>query len=410
MPKINLTDAAIQRLKRPEGGPVDYWDTTLRGLGLRIAPSGRKTFNVQTKVLREGRRRDTRIKLGVYPEISLADARAKAIEVKGQAAASLDPVTVRAQERAAEEQASAQVAATAFSIVRKQFLKEHLPTLKKTTASEYERVLTNTFAAWDNIPLEDISAPMVEAVLNTVVGKYMRNRSRAYVRVLFNWAVEEELLAASPVKKLTKRKKKLTEEVSRDRVLTEDEISDLWNVKSVYPFGPMFKLLLLTGQRRNEVAGMRWQDIDLERALWTLPRSLTKNKEPHKVPLSEQVVAILEELPRIGEKYVLTSSGKTPVSGFSKAKTNLDKASGVTDWRWHDLRRTFATFSAEHLETPQAVVEAVLNHKSGSTSGLAGVYNRAKYTKQKAAALQAWANLVDRITGEADASNVVEMR
>ena len=155
---------------------------------------------------------------------------------------------------------------------------------------------------------------------------------------------------------------------------------------------------------------MRWQDLDLEQALWTLPGTLTKNKEQHTIPLSAQVIAILRSLPRIGDTYVITTSGKTPVSGFSKAKTNLDNASGVTDWRWHDLRRTFATFAAEHLETPQAVVEAVLNHKSGTTSGLAGVYNRAKYTKQKAASLQAWANLVDRITGEVDADNVVEMR
>ena len=99
MPRINLTDAAIQRLRRPADSPIDYWDTTLRGLGLRIAPSGRKTFNVQTKVLRKGRRRDTRIKLGVYPEISLADARTKAVEVKRQASDDLDPVAVRAQER-----------------------------------------------------------------------------------------------------------------------------------------------------------------------------------------------------------------------------------------------------------------------------------------------------------------------
>jgi integrase len=410
MPKINLTDAAIKRLKRPESGPIDYWDTTLRGLGLRISPSGRRTFNVQTKVLRYGRRRDTRIKLGVYPEISLADARAKAIEVKGQAASNLDPVDVRTKKQVAVEQASAQLASRAFSIIRQQFFKEHLPTLRPSTVKEYERVLTRTFAAWDATPLEEINGQMVEAVLNTISGKYMRNRSRAYVRVLFNWAVEEDLLSVSPVKKQTKRKRKLTEEVSRSRVLSEKEISDLWNAKSEYPFGPMFKLLLLTGQRREEVAGMRWQDIDLEQALWTLPGSLTKNKEQHAVPLSKQVIAILKSLPRIGETYVITTSGKTPVSGFSKAKMNLDNKSGVAGWRWHDLRRTFATFAAEHLDTPQAAVEAILNHKSGSTSGLAGVYNRAKYTKQKATSLQAWANLVDHITGKVDADNVVEMR
>jgi integrase len=241
----------------------------------------------------------------------------------------------------------------------------------------------------------------------------MRNRTRAYLSVLFNWATEEEqnLIESSPVRKLSKRKKKLIKEVSRDRVLTEDEISELWNTGSPHPVGALFKLLLLTGQRRSEVAGMRWQDLDLDRALWTIPGSLTKNHEQHTVPLSKQALAVLAALPRIGEEFVITTTGKTPFSGFSKAKVSLDGKAGGTGWRWHDLRRTFATFSAEELTTPQAVVEAILNHKSGTTSGLAGVYNRAQYTKQKAEALQAWANLLDRITGKVtDDEKVVSMR
>jgi integrase len=413
MPRINLTDAAIQRLRRPADSPIDYWDTTLRGLGLRISPSGRKTFNVQTKVLRKGRRRDTRIKLGVYPEISLADARTKAVEVKRQASDDLDPIAVRAQERDAKVAASVRAVSTAFTNVRQQFLDEHLPTLRPSTAKEYKRVLTQTFAVWDTVPLEAITSQMVETALAAVKAPYMRNRSRAYLSVLFNWATEEEqnLIASSPVKKLSKRKKKLIKEVSRKRVLTEDEISELWNTESPHSVGALFKLLLLTGQRRSEVAGMRWQDIDLDRAVWTIPGSLTKNHEQHTVPLSKQVLAILAAIPRIGEKFVTTTTGQTPFSGFSKAKASLDEKAGVSGWRWHDLRRTFATFAAEELTTPQAVVEAILNHKSGTTSGLAGVYNRAQYTKQKAEALQAWANLLDRITGKvADDDKVVSMR
>ena len=412
MPRINLTDAAIQRLRRPADIPIDYWDTTLRGLGLRISPSGRKTFNVQTKVLRKGRRRDTRIKLGVYPEISLADARTKAVEVKRQASDDLDPIAVRAQERDAAVAASVRAVSTAFVNVRQQFLDEHLPTLRPSTAKEYKRALTQTFAVWDTIPVEEITSQMVETALAAVKAPYMRNRTRAYLSALFNWATEEDqnLIESSPVRKLSKRKKKLIKEVSRDRVLTEDEISELWNTESPHPVGALFKLLLLTGQRRSEVAGMRWQDLDLDRALWTIPGSLTKNHEQHTVPLSKQVLAVLAALPRIGEEFVITTTGQTPFSGFSKAKASLDEKAGVTGWRWHDLRRTFATFAAEELTTPQAVVEAILNHKSGTTSGLAGIYNRAQYTKQKAASLQAWANLVGRITDEAKGDNVVKMR
>jgi integrase len=406
MPRINLTDAAIQRLKRPADSPIDYWDTTLRGLGLRIAPSGRKTFNVQTKVLRKGRRRDTRIKLGVYPEISLAEARTKAVEVKRQASDDLDPIAVRAQDSVAAVAASLRAVSTAFANVRQQFLDEHLPTLRPSTAKEYKRVLTQAFTVWDTIPVEEITSQMVETALAAVKAPYMRNRTRAYLSVLFNWTVEEQnLIAASPVRKLSKRKKKMVKEASRSRFLTEDEISELWNTESPHPIGALFKLLLLTGQRRSEVAGMRWKDLDLDQALWTIPGSLTKNHEQHTVPLSKQVLAVLATLPHIGEEFVITTTGQTPFSGFSKSKAALDEEAGVTGWRWHDLRRTFATFAAEELTTPQAVVEAILNHKSGTTSGLAGIYNRAQYTKQKAEALQAWANLLDRITGEVVAND-----
>jgi integrase len=177
-----------------------------------------------------------------------------------------------------------------------------------------------------------------------------------------------------------------------------------------FPFGPLFKVLLLTGQRIGEVSGMRWRDVDLEKMVWTLPKSMTKNKEPHTVPLSNQVAEVLKTLPRIGDEFAFTTTGVRPISGFSKAKSQIDAAAEVAGWRWHDLRRTFATYAAEQLEVQQAVTEAILNHKSGSTAGVSGVYNRARYTRQKTEALQAWANLLDRITGASDANNVLEMR
>ncbi len=407
MPKINLTDVAIKRLKRPESSPVDHWDTTVRGLGLRISPSGRRTFNVQINVLRSGRRRDARIKIGVYPEVSLAEARATATKYKRLAGEGLDPVVVLGAEREAMERKSERLSVTTFAAVRDRFFEAHLPTLRPSSVAEYRRVLTNTFAKWDAVPLESIDTDMVLDVLDEIDGPYMANRTHAYLSKMFNWSVAKRIIPISPISDIAKPNK----EESRVTVLSESEIMVLWQAAGVadYPFGPMFKVLLLTGQRLREVAGMRQQDLDFEKAVWTLPGSLTKNKEQHSVPLSTQVISILECLPRTGDEFVFTTTGRRPVSGFSKAKKILDAGAGVTGWRWHDLRRTFATYAAEQLDIDLPVAEAVLNHKSGSSAGVVGVYNRARYTRQKAAALQAWANLVDRITGEVDADNVVEM-
>ena len=127
------------------------------------------------------------------------------------------------------------------------------------------------------------------------------------------------------------------------------------------------------------------------------------------MPLSNQVDEILMALPRIGDEFAFTTTGVRPVSGFSKAKSQIDAAAEVAGWRWHDLRRTFATYAAEQLEVQQAVTEAILNHKSGSTAGVSGVYNRARYTRQKTEALQAWANFLDHISGEAEIDNVVNL-
>ncbi len=410
MPKINLTDAAVKRLKLPaaDKGSVDYWDSTLRGLGLRISSSGRRTFNVQVKVLRDGRRRDTRIKLGVYPEISLAEARALAIEYKRVAAEGLDPILLRQAERNAQDKKSAHLSETTFATVRELFLQAHLHTLRPKTAAEYRRALTKNFAQLDALPLENIDTDMVQIILDNISGPYAANRSHSHIRVFFDWAVKRRILPSSPVTGIAK----LHKEETRDHFLTEMDINLLWAAAGdeAYPFGNLFKVLLLTGQRLREVAGMRRENVDFDKAVWTLPGSMTKNKELHTVPLSDQVIDILQNLPHVGNTFMFTTMGDRPISGFERPRDRIAEAANVTGWRWHDLRRTLVTYCAGELDTQQAVTEAIINHKSGSTAGISGIYNRARYTKQKAAALQAWANLVDRITGETDADNVVKMR
>jgi integrase len=163
-----------------------------------------------------------------------------------------------------------------------------------------------------------------------------------------------------------------------------------------WPFGPLFQLLLVLGQREDEIAGMRWSDLDLVRGVWTLPREASKSDRLNQVPLPALARQIIEQLPRTGSELVFSTTGSTPVSGFSKAKKRCDQLSGVTGWRLHDLRRTVASGMAR-LKVEPWVVEKVLNHQTGQLSGVAGVYNRWGYFDEKQEALERWATDLQRI-------------
>ena len=183
-----------------------------------------------------------------------------------------------------------------------------------------------------------------------------------------------------------------------------------------WPFGPLFRLLLLTAQRRDEVATMEWAEIDLEKRLWSLPREKAKNDQGHDVHLSAQAVDILTALPRIGVKdgLIFTTNGRTAVSGFSRAKERLDAlmatAAGhdIEPWILHDLRRT-ATTGMARLKFAPHVVDRVLNHTSGTIRGVASIYNRFDYLDERRAALEAWGRAVEAMVTGAEAGNVVEL-
>jgi integrase len=224
----------------------------------------------------------------------------------------------------------------------------------------------------------------------------------AYIRRFFNWCVEQEYLASAP----TDRMALPYRTVKRDRVLRDDELAIAWRAFDLEPglFGPLFKLLLLTGQRRSEVAGIRWEEVSnlqAEEINWEIPGGRTKNRMQHLVPLPPLAIEILASQPR-AQELVFTTTGTTPASGFSKAKERIDKrirawreAEGLPDippWHLHDLRRTMITCMNEKLGVPPHVVEAVVNHLSGAAkAGVAGVYNRALYLGERRRALEVWA-------------------
>ena len=239
------------------------------------------------------------------------------------------------------------------------------------------------------------------------------NRVLAVTRRLFNWAVEEEIIAASPIGKI-----KATKETSRDRVLADDEIRLVWRAfdRIGAPFGVVGKLLLLTGARRTEVAEMRWSEVDMAARVWTVPAARSKNKVAHTIPLSDQAIEILKGLKRVESKgdFVFTF-GRVAVQGFARKKIELDAAitadngAPIAGWTYHDLRRTLAT-NLQKLGVRLEVTEAVLGHTSGSRAGIVGVYQRHDWAQEKHAALEAWSLVLDAVVTGASAEKLRQIR
>jgi integrase len=222
------------------------------------------------------------------------------------------------------------------------------------------------------------------------------NRTLANIKTFFRWCVERGVIERSPAERV--RAPAL--EVSRDRVLTDDELRAVWtaSLRNTGHYGRIVRLLLLTGQRREEVAAMAWSELDLAARSWTLPAQRTKGARLHMVPLSDLMIGELSAVDRVGRLLFQSTAdpeGDRPFSGWTKAKLALDKASGVTNWRLHDLRRTAATGMAR-LGISPPVIERVLNHAS-SAGPLAAIYQRYDYAKEKREALEAWALEVARL-------------
>lgn len=380
-----LTDLAIRKAAPASGRRIELWDNRVPGFGLRIAAGGAKTFVVMYRI--RGRKR--RLTLGRYPLLSLAEARQRALTALAQAARGVDP---------GESVLAASGERHRFEDVAAAFVAMHCSRHnRENTRRETERQLHTIFLpVWQKRDIAEIGRMDVLDVLDRLVARgtpSAANHALAAVRKLFNWCVERNILEQSPCAGVKAPAKACT----RERVLSEAEIAAVWNCAAVtsYPFGPMVRLLLLTAQRRSEVAGMRWAELDLDKALWTIPAERTKSNRTHTVPLSMLAIRTISSIPRIDETHVFPArSGGRTFQGFSKAKRRLDQASGVIGWTLHDLRRSAATYMAGLGIAPH-VVERLLNHTSGTFGGVAGIYNRFGYIAEMRAALEAWA---ERIT------------
>lgn len=400
MARIRLTSAAVERLRPPSAGQVEYFDTLLRSFGVRLSYSGAKAWFVMTRV--QGKL--IRVTIGRHPAISLSNARKRAQEVLRLASEGIDPRHIEQ-----EEQRRRQIAdENTYLALATQFTERHVnATLRPSTAREYRRILFGKDTQpWHHRPISSINRREILDLVGAIDARGAASAaglSVAYLRKFFNWCADRELIEASPVDRIRVRRIKR----SRERVLSEQELPHVWAAfnHEAGLFGPLFKILLLTGQRRSEVAGMRWDelfDLDSTNAVWKIPGSRTKNHREHFVPLGLEAIAILHGLPRTGP-FVFSSTGRTPISGFSKAKARVDEhvvsasrseagSPPVLPWVLHDLRRTMVTQMNERLGVAPHIVEAVVNHVSGTAkAGVAGVYNRALYLDQRRIALGKWA-------------------
>jgi integrase len=378
--KQPLTDLLLRKLKSGEER-IEVWDAKLPGFGVRVSPAGTKSF----VLLYRFRGLPQRLTLGRYPVLALGEARELAKEALNQVARGIDP-----------RQAKEELPATyLFGGVVDEFVRMHCSQRnRESTRKETARILQHDFVSqWKRRDVREIGRKDVLDVLDSIVERGApsgANHALAAIRKCFNWCVERGLIESSPCSTI----KKPAKAEARERVLSDDELRSIWQAAEAigYPLGVMVQLLLLTAQRRNEVVGMRWQDVDLSSAIWTIPGELAKSGRPHLVPLSARTHSCLASLPRLHESFVFPArgNGTTTFSGFSKLKAKIDQLSGVQAWTLHDLRRSAATHMGRLGVAPH-VVERILNHMSGSFRGVAGVYNRFQYLPEMREGLERWA-------------------
>jgi integrase len=221
----------------------------------------------------------------------------------------------------------------------------------------------------------------------------MANRVLAAIRKFFNWCISRGLLEISPCAGVGAP----TRERARHRTLTDEELKAVLTAARElgHPFGSIVQMLALTAQRRDEVGRLSWDQLDLEKAVWVMPPEHAKNGKPHLVHLSAPALNLIQRMPRLGE-LVFSGDGTTLFQGFSKSKARLDRLSGVSDWTLHDLRRT-AVSGMARLGIAPHVADKILNHQSGTISGVAAVYQRHEFLHERKMALDTWGQFISSI-------------
>ncbi len=423
MPQKKLTQLFVDKVAAPKAGRVEYFDMNLPSFALRITATGHKSWIVMYRLPGDPKVRRHTIAFAKFAKVD--DARVEARRIMQKAERGEDPAKPEAPQRHD----------TVKRLVE-QFIERYAKPKNRSWDATYKLLDRHIVSRWGDRQADSITGRDVRELLDNLYNRgheIASNRAYAHGHKLYKWAVGEEIVAANPFAGVQRR----GTETERERVLSDSELTRIWQAadKQGGTAGAFLKLLILTAQRRDEVAGMRWAAIDFEHpvieiqddreveigkaVVWTLTAEDTKGKRSHEIPLSPQAVAMLRSLPRLGE-YVFTTRGDRPISGYSKIKesikakiaelaieeaSNSAKAASLADWRFHDLRRTAATGMAR-LGVATSTISRVLNHKEG---GVTKIYNRYSFLREKQIALERWGRRVQTLTSPAP-DNVVEIR
>jgi integrase len=403
---VKLTQRRIETLECPAGKKDAFvFDDEQRGLGVRITSGGGKSYVAQYTFAGSKRR----VPLGSCSAISLAAAREAVRTILGDAARGVDT----AAERKAKLKAAADAVTLADLIGR--WDKLHLSAKRANYSTASTSALRRAFARHLDRPAVSLDRAAVVRVLDGLSKDdktAMAGALARYGSALYGWAIRRGTLSGNPFERVP-----VAPTVRRERVVSDDEILAIWAAtEGPGAFNGIVRMLMLTGQRREEVAGMKWDEIAPDLSVWTIPASRAKNGVAHVVPLSAQAQTVLRAAPRINrganeDSPDLVFPGEPGVfSGWSKSKGRLDGRSGVNGWTLHDLRRTTAT-GLQKLGVRLEVTESVLNHVSGSRAGIVGVYQRHEWSDEKRAALNAWGeHMAAIVEGRAAADNVTRLR
>jgi integrase len=397
---MKITQSAIARLTLPEGKrEAIHFDEDVPGFGLRLRSAGGRNWIFQYRV----GRRQRRMTFGSVGAMTAAQAREQAEQLHARVKLGQDPAGAKIEDKAR--------AAETFGAVMKAYLNQQKVRLRPRSYTEFERSLLVHCKPLHDLGLTAINPRTIATRLieiETANGPAAANSVRAVVSSLYAWAVRAGLAETNPVTGTGRA----MERGPRTRVLGDGELAAIWRALPGNDYGRVVKVLLLTGQRRDEIGRLRWSEVSLGEAVIVLPPERTKNGHENIIPLSAPVLDILRSQPRVHDcVFGRTSAGFT---GYSKSKKELDqriaaaRGAPIAPWVLHDLRRTFSTRLHGDLGVAPHIVEALINHTSGHRSGVAGVYNRALYTVPKTQAMAAWAErLMAIVESREPAGNVV---
>lgn len=387
--KRALTTKQIEAIKPPTDRPQqDHPDGVVPGLSLRVGKGGKKTFTLS----RRFNGRMVRKTIGAFPDMTLGEARAAAAAMK-----ELD------HDPDEQEVRDAVGAVLTFGQLASLYFEDE--TFKKFDSGPKTRrtIERELLPYWRDTPIDQITLKDAVRRLDPILKRgapSAANRLVSTISRVFNFAVEKAELPASPMTGL----KKPAPLITRDRVLTDAELVTLWKIwdAMAFPFGRVCQLLLLTCSRRSEVAGMRWDELDLKAGVWEIPPERCKSDRAHKVHLTQRALDVLATVPRTESAFVFPAAGRVKPGapghfvGFSTLKARCDELSGVNDWRIHDLRRSAISGIAK-LGTPPVVAQKLLNHSAGPVGGVLAVYLVHDYFDERREALEGWSSHLERI-------------